>query len=160
VGYTGPIRTGGLKSPPAEPRAGGRRTYDGVLLGARRDCLWHCCHHLCNMRPSARCLATWLVLKSEAVPQHTYGGARGERMYKFLLVHDIGTRWEWVVSVTPQPRFTPGERTPSSQWTGGWVSLRARMDTEARGKIFCLCRDRTSIAPLSCPTPASLCFLL
>jgi hypothetical protein len=29
-----------------------------------------------------------------------------------------------VVSVTPRPRFTPGERTPGTHWTGGWVGPR------------------------------------
>jgi hypothetical protein len=37
------------------------------------------------------------------------------------------TRWGWVVSVTPRPRFTAGERTPSTHWIGGWVGLRARL---------------------------------
>jgi hypothetical protein len=39
-----------------------------------------------------------------------------------------------VVSVTPRPRFTPGERTPGTHCTGGWVGPRAGLDTEARGK--------------------------
>jgi hypothetical protein len=45
-----------------------------------------------------------------------------------------------MVSVTTRPRFTPGERTPGTHWTGGWVGPRAGLDTEARGKILCLCR--------------------
>jgi hypothetical protein len=49
----------------------------------------------------------------------------------------------WVVSVTPQPRFTPGERTPSTHWTGGWVGLRAGVDTEAREKTLSSAGDRT-----------------
>jgi hypothetical protein len=40
----------------------------------------------------------------------------------------------WVVSVTPRLRFTPGERTYSTHWIGGWVSLRAGLGTEVRGK--------------------------
>jgi hypothetical protein len=28
----------------------------------------------------------------------------------------------------------PGERTPSTHCTGGWVGLRAGLDTEVRGK--------------------------
>jgi hypothetical protein len=51
-----------------------------------------------------------------------------------------GTRRGWVVSVTPRPRFTPGERTPGTHCTGDWMGLRARLDTEVRGKILCLCR--------------------
>jgi hypothetical protein len=38
-----------------------------------------------------------------------------------------------VVSVTPRPRFTPGERTPGTHYTGGWVGPRAGLDTEAGG---------------------------
>jgi hypothetical protein len=40
------------------------------------------------------------------------------------------------VSVTPLPRFTPRERTPSTHWTGGWVDTRAGLDTEATEKII------------------------
>jgi hypothetical protein len=41
-----------------------------------------------------------------------------------------------VVSVTPRLRFSPGERTPDTHWTGGWVGPRAGLDTEAREKIL------------------------
>jgi hypothetical protein len=34
----------------------------------------------------------------------------------------------------------PGERTPGTHWTGGWMSLRAGLDTEVKGKISYLCR--------------------
>jgi hypothetical protein len=30
----------------------------------------------------------------------------------------------------------PWKRTPGTHWTGGWVGLRAGLDTEARGKIL------------------------
>jgi hypothetical protein len=43
---------------------------------------------------------------------------------------------EWVVSVTSRPRFSPGERTPGTHCTGGWVDPRASLDTEDRGKIL------------------------
>jgi hypothetical protein len=57
-----------------------------------------------------------------------------------------------VVSVTPRPRFTPGERTPSIHCTGGWVGLRASQDTEAKSKNpFASTGDRTSIARSSSP---------
>jgi hypothetical protein len=42
----------------------------------------------------------------------------------------------WGVSVTPRPRFSPGERIPSTHCTGGWVGPRACLNTEARGKIL------------------------
>jgi hypothetical protein len=41
-----------------------------------------------------------------------------------------------VVSVTPRPHFSPGERTPCTYRTGGWVGPRAGLGTEARGKIL------------------------
>jgi hypothetical protein len=41
-----------------------------------------------------------------------------------------------MVSVTPRPHFTPGERIPDAHYIGGWVGLRAGLDTEARGKYL------------------------
>jgi hypothetical protein len=44
-----------------------------------------------------------------------------------LLFHDRGTgRW-WVVSITPRPHFTAGERT-GTHFTWGWVGHRAGLD--------------------------------
>jgi hypothetical protein len=34
----------------------------------------------------------------------------------------------------------PWEWTSDIHWIGGWMGLRAGLDTEARGKILCLCR--------------------
>jgi hypothetical protein len=45
-----------------------------------------------------------------------------------------------VVNVMPRPRFAPGESTPGTHWVGGRVDHIAGLDTEAREKIFCLCR--------------------
>jgi hypothetical protein len=46
----------------------------------------------------------------------------------------------------PLPRFSPGERTPGTHCTGGWVGPRAGLNTEAVGKIlFASAGDRTSI---------------
>jgi len=39
-----------------------------------------------------------------------------------------------VVSVTPRPRFTPGESTPGTPLY--WVGPTAGLDAEARGKIL------------------------
>jgi hypothetical protein len=41
-----------------------------------------------------------------------------------------------LVSVTPLPHFSPGERTPSIHCTGGWVVPRTVLDTKAKGKIL------------------------
>jgi hypothetical protein len=54
----------------------------------------------------------------------------------------------WEVSVTPRPRFIPGERTPGTHCTGGWVGPRAGLDTEVRGKILCLCRGSNLDSPV------------
>jgi hypothetical protein len=59
---------------------------------------------------------------------------------KPLLILNLGTRRGWVVSITPRPHFTPGERAPGNHCTGGWVGPRASLDAEARGIILCLCR--------------------
>jgi hypothetical protein len=57
----------------------------------------------------------------------------------------------WVVSVTPRPRFTPGERTPGTNCTGGWMGPRAGLDTEVRGKILCPCRRSNLDLPVVQP---------
>jgi hypothetical protein len=96
-----------------------------------------------------------LVLKlKKRVKQSHYTPWRrlgGEDVY-LLLIHDLGTRWGWVVSVTPRPRFTPGERTPGTHSTGGWVDPRAGLDTEDTGKILCSRRgsnpDRPVVQPV------------
>jgi hypothetical protein len=33
------------------------------------------------------------------------------------------------------------EMTSSTNWIGGWVGFRAGLNTEARGKGLCLCRE-------------------
>jgi hypothetical protein len=42
----------------------------------------------------------------------------------------------------------PRARTPDAYWTGGWVGLRAGLDTEARGKTLCLCRGSSPDRPV------------
>jgi hypothetical protein len=50
-----------------------------------------------------------------------------------------------VVSATPRPRFTPGEKTPGTHWIGAWVGLRVGLDTDDRGKIVVSAGDRTPV---------------
>jgi hypothetical protein len=54
----------------------------------------------------------------------------------------------WMVAVTPWPRFTLEERTPGTHWIGGWVSLRTGMNTEAWGRIPCLCWKSNPVRPV------------
>jgi hypothetical protein len=71
---------------------------------------------------------------------------------KLLLILNLGTRWGWVVSITPRPRFAPGERTPGTHCIGGWVGPRAGLDAEARRKILCLCRGSNPGRPVRSQT--------
>jgi hypothetical protein len=59
----------------------------------------------------------------------------GEEVW-LLLIHDLGTRWVWMVSVTPRQHFNPGEGIPGTHCTEDCVGLRAGLDTEARWKII------------------------
>jgi hypothetical protein len=70
----------------------------------------------------------------------------GEEVY-LLLIHDLGTSWGRLFSVTPRPRFTSGERTLGTHCTGSWVGPRAGLDREVTGKILCLCRGSNLRSP-------------
>jgi hypothetical protein len=65
---------------------------------------------------------------------------RGNSSYSFLISALKG----WVVNVTTRPRFTPG-----TYWTGGWVDLRAGLNTAVRANIFCLCQGSNPGNPVS-----------
>jgi hypothetical protein len=62
--------------------------------------------------------------------------AQGVEEAQLLLIHDLGTRRRWIVSVTSRLLFAPWERTFGTHWTGGLVGPRAGLDTEVRGKIL------------------------
>jgi hypothetical protein len=51
-----------------------------------------------------------------------------------------------VVSVTTRPSFSPGERIPSTHWTGGWVNPGAGWTQRLEEKFFASAGDRTWIA--------------
>jgi hypothetical protein len=115
----------------------------------RNTCLIlvHCC--MCFTVTSSCMCSTWTWRLKQKAKQSRYTPWRclGEEELYLLLIHDLGIRWGWVVSVTPRPRFRPGERTPGTHCTGGWVSLRAGLDTEVRGKILCFCRGLNPRSP-------------
>jgi hypothetical protein len=86
-------------------------------------------------------LKVYKVKQSHNTPVQAQGGAE---LY-LIFIHDLGTGW---VSVTTRPRFTPGERTSGTHWLGGWMGPTVRLDTEARRKIFRLCRGSNSNSPV------------
>jgi hypothetical protein len=76
--------------------------------------------------------------KKQSSPATRHGGAWGERRhssYSFLT-----SVLNWVSGQHHAPAaICPGERTPGTHCTGGWVDLIAGMDTEVRGKILYPC---------------------
>jgi hypothetical protein len=76
------------------------------------------------------------------------------RGVQLQLILDLGTRGrEWLASrpgrSSPPP---PQERTPSAPWIGGGVGRTAGLDTEARGRILCLCRGSNPGIPVCSQT--------
>jgi hypothetical protein len=93
------------------------------------------------------------VIKGKAVPLHAMealGGEEVDSSYSFSTSALDGGE----LSASRSGRaFTPGERTPGTHWTGGWVGPRAGLDTEATGKILCPRResnpDRRVVQPVA-----------
>jgi hypothetical protein len=79
------------------------------------------------------------------IPLHAMMALEGVRMnssYSFMTSALDGVEWS-----APRPAaLWPGERTTGIYCTGGWVGLRAGLDTEVRGKIFAPAEDPTPIA--------------
>jgi hypothetical protein len=71
------------------------------------------------------------VKLSRYTPQRCLGEGEGSQL---LIVLDFGTRRGWVGSIMPRRRFTPGERNPGTQCTGGCVGPRAWLHEEFRRK--------------------------
>jgi hypothetical protein len=65
----------------------------------------------------------------------------GEEVW-LLLILNLGTRWGWVVSITPRPRLIPGEGTTGTHCTGGWVGPQTQRPEE---KSFASVGDRTPV---------------
>jgi hypothetical protein len=89
-------------------------------------------------------------LKEKSSPATRHGGAWGERRYSssFTTLALDGGKWS---ASRPGRAFTPGERTPGTHCTGGWVGPRAGLDTEARGKILFPCRGSNPARPVVQP---------
>jgi hypothetical protein len=65
---------------------------------------------------------------------------QGREDVQLLLIHNLSTRWEWVLSVMPWPRFTPGKGplVPTVQ-EAGWAPEPV-WTHKLQGKISCLCQ--------------------
>jgi hypothetical protein len=90
--------------------------------------------HATHLKSKQSCLAT------------RNGGAWGERKYiSYSLLTSALDRGEWSASRS-------GCALPRDGG-GGWVGLRAGLDTEVRGKILCFCRgsnlDRPVVQPVA-----------
>jgi hypothetical protein len=85
--------------------------------------------------------------KSKAVPLHAMMALGGigdiARTHSRPLALDGG---EWAVACPG--RALSGDRTPGTHCTGGWVDLRAGLDTEVRGKVLCPCRGSNPDRPV------------
>jgi hypothetical protein len=93
--------------------------------------------------------SNWLT--SIKLSRYTPWSQIGGEEVQLLIILNLGTRWGWVVSVTPRPRFTPGEKTSGTRSIGGWVGLRAGLDAGARRKILCPSRGSNLDSPIVQP---------
>jgi hypothetical protein len=83
------------------------------------------------------------LTKGKAVPLFPCRRQEGEKK-QLLLILDVDIRkGEWSAS-RPGRALFPG-MDPGTHWIGGWVGLRAGLDTEARGKSFVPAGDRTPV---------------
>jgi hypothetical protein len=110
-------------------------------------------------RGNKSCKLFYIYVSTSKVKLSCYHheGNKMERSYSSysLLTLALGGGDEW--STSPLGcTFNPGKRTPGTHWIGGWVGLRPGLDTEARGKILCLCRGSNPVRPVCDQTPCCL----
>ena len=98
------------------------------------------CRNFCTENPASTVPRTWTIHRAVdniwisgwvkvkvKWPCYRPGVAQKVGSGIALLFHYRGTRRGWVVSSTPRPHFTAGERT-GIHFTGGWVGHRAGLD--------------------------------
>jgi hypothetical protein len=76
--------------------------------------------------------------------RYRHASAKGYKRYSsysFLTSALEGTKW----SASRSGHALPRETTPCTNWTGCWVGLKTGLDTDVRGRIFCLSGDRTPV---------------
>jgi hypothetical protein len=81
-------------------------------------------------------------------PRHE--GVLGE--WRYSITHSLTSALdggEW--SATRPGRFTPRERASGTHWTGGWVGLRAVLDSVVKGKIPSFRRQSNPRTPIVQP---------
>jgi hypothetical protein len=81
---------------------------------------------------------------SKKLSRYLKAGAKGERKYSsysFLTSSVDGVSGQSHALAA----FYPLEITPVIHWIGGWVDLRAGLDTEARGKPFASVEDQIPV---------------
>jgi hypothetical protein len=69
--------------------------------------LWK--HNIPVLHETGTFLTSWEIIKQSRYTPWKRLGGEGVQL---LLIHDLGTRWGWVVSITPRPRCTPGGQDP------------------------------------------------
>jgi hypothetical protein len=77
-----------------------------------------------------------VLLLAKSVPPHAtkaLGGERRHSSYSFSTSALDGGEWS---ASRPDRALPPGKGPPSTHCTGGWVGLRAGLDTEVRGKFL------------------------
>jgi hypothetical protein len=88
------------------------------------------------------------VKQSRCTPWRRLGGDEVYSSYSFSTSALDGGEWS---ASHPGRALTPGERTPGTHCTGGWVGPRAGLDTEVRGKILCPRRGSNPDCPVVQP---------
>jgi hypothetical protein len=51
-------------------------------------------------------------------------------------IHNLDSRWRWVVTFTRLGRLIPGEWAPGTHWLGGWVGSRPALDSEEQKNVL------------------------
>jgi hypothetical protein len=113
-------------------------------------------HYLLLQPSSSESGAGWLhpsvghqqIKKKQSSPATRHGGAWGGgrkySSYSFLTSALDGVSGQHHAPAA----LCPGDRTPRTHCTGGWVGLRAGLVTEVRRKILCPCRGSNPDRPV------------
>jgi hypothetical protein len=88
--------------------------------------------------------ARLINLSVRSCPATRQAGAKAKRKYSsYSFLISALDRGEWSAS-RPCHVSPPGKDPPDTHRIGGWVGHKVALDTEATGKILCLCRGSNS----------------